>query len=93
MDAKLTVKHDGEPDETRSLGKGKLEVIQLGELTVGHEDHHVAESTLALVLNALGDSLLGASIAEALSLPRDTARDLAADRLRQRLEIDHPRAG
>ena len=60
------------------------------ELTVGHEDHHVAESTLALVLNALGDSLLGPSIAEALSLPRDTARDLAADRLRQRLQIDHP---
>ena len=62
----------------------------VAQLTVGHEDHHVAESTLALVLNALGDSLLGTPIAEALGLPRDTARQLAADRLRQRLDQDHP---
>ena len=64
----------------------------VAQLTVGHEDHHVAESTLALVLNALGDSLLGPPIAHALRLPRDTARELAADRLRQRLELDHPQA-
>ena len=63
----------------------------VAQLTVGHEDHHVAQSTLALVLNALGDSLLGGPIAEALRLPRDTARELAAERLRQRLETDHPR--
>ena len=62
----------------------------VAQLTVGHEDHHVAESTLALVLNALGDSLLGTPIAESLGLSRDTARALAADRLRQRLELDHP---
>ena len=62
----------------------------VAQLTVGHEEHHVAESTLALVLNALGDALLGAPIAETLGLPRDTARELAADRLRQRLERDHP---
>jgi AcrR family transcriptional regulator len=62
----------------------------VSQLTVGHEEHHVAQSTLALVLNALGDALLGAPIAETLGLPRDTARDLAADRLRQRLELDHP---
>jgi AcrR family transcriptional regulator len=62
----------------------------VSELTVGHEEHHVAESTLALVLNALGDSLLGTPIADALGLPRDSARALAADRLRQRLHIDHP---
>jgi AcrR family transcriptional regulator len=61
----------------------------VAQLTIGHEDHHVAESTLALVLNALGDSLLGEPIARALGLPRDTARELAADRLRQRLERDH----
>ena len=61
----------------------------VAQLTVGHEDHHVAESTLALVLNALGDSLLGAPIAECLGLPRDTARELAAERLRQRLQQDH----
>lgn len=62
----------------------------VAQLTVGHEEHHVAESTLALVLNALGDALLGGLIAETLGLPRDTARELAADRLRQRLELDHP---
>jgi AcrR family transcriptional regulator len=62
----------------------------VAQLTVGHEEHHVAESTLALVLNALGDALLGGLIAETLGLPRDTARQLAADRLRQRLELDHP---
>ena len=64
----------------------------VAQLSVGHEEHHVAESTLALVLNALGDSLLGAPSAEALGLPRDTARELAAERLRQRLAMDHPRA-
>ncbi len=50
----------------------------VAQLTVGHEDHHVAESTLSLVLNALGNSLLGPPIAEALGLPRDAARELAA---------------
>ena len=63
----------------------------VAQLSVGHEEHHVAESTLSLVLNALGDSLLGEAIAEALSLPRDTARALAADRLRHRIEVEHPR--
>ena len=58
----------------------------VAQLSVGHEEHHVAKSTLALVLNALGDSLLGAPIAEALRLPRDTARELASERLRERLE-------
>jgi AcrR family transcriptional regulator len=63
----------------------------VSQLTVGHEEHHVAESTLSLVLNALGDSLLGPAIAEALDLPRDAARDLAAQRLRHRLEMEHPK--
>jgi AcrR family transcriptional regulator len=63
----------------------------VAQLTVGHEEHHVAESTLSLVLNALGDSLLGTAIADSLGLSHDTARELAADRLRQRLEHDHPR--
>jgi AcrR family transcriptional regulator len=63
----------------------------VAQLAVCHEEHHVAESTLSLVLNALGDSLLGPPIAEALGLPRDAARDLAAQRLRHRLEIEHPR--
>jgi AcrR family transcriptional regulator len=64
----------------------------VAQLSVGHEERHVAESTLTLVLNALGDSLLGAPIAEALGLPRDTARELAAARLRHRLELDNPQA-
>jgi len=63
----------------------------VAQLTVGHEDHHVAESTLSLVLSALGDSLLGPPIALALGLPRDAARELAAQRLRHRLEAEHPR--
>lgn len=69
-----------------------LESLQalVAQLSVGHEDHQVARSTLGLVLSALGDALLGASIADALGLPRDTARELAAERLRQRLAADHP---
>lgn len=63
----------------------------VAQLAAGHEEHHVAESTLSLVLNALGDSLLGPPIAEALGLPRDAARDLAAQRLRHRLEVEHPK--
>ena len=62
----------------------------VAQLSVGHEEHHVAESTLSLVLNALGDSLLGPAIAEALDLPRDAARELAAQRLRHRLEAEQP---
>jgi AcrR family transcriptional regulator len=64
----------------------------VAQLSVAHEEQHVAESTLALVLSALGDSLLGAPIAGALGLPRDTARELAAERLRQRLEPQQPEA-
>jgi len=63
----------------------------VAKLAVGHEEHQVAESTLSLVLNALGDSLLGPPIAEALGLPRDAARELAAQRLRHRLEAEHPK--
>ena len=64
----------------------------VAQLSIDHEERHVAESTLSLVLNALGDSLLGPPIADALGLPRDTARDLAAARLRHRLEHDQPKA-
>lgn len=49
-------------------------VDRLGE---GHEDRPVHETTLWLVLAALGDSLMGAPMAEALGLPREKARDLA----------------
>ena len=63
----------------------------VAQLAVGHDEHHVAESTLSLVLNALGDALLGPPIAEALGLPLDAARGLAAARLRHRLEAEHPK--
>jgi len=46
-------------------------VDQLGQ---GHEDRPVHETTLTLVLAALGDSLLGDAMAGALGLSRETAR-------------------
>jgi len=64
----------------------------VAQLRVGHEEHHVGETTLWLVLAALGDSLLGAPIAEALSMDRDTARQMAAERHRLQLDAAHPRA-
>lgn len=60
----------------------------VSQLSLGHPDERVAENTLGLVLSALGDSLLGASIAEALGLPRDSARELAAERLRFRIATE-----
>ena len=53
-------------------------VDQLGR---GHEDRPVHETTLWLVLAALGDSLLGTAMADALGLPRDKARALAREQL------------
>jgi AcrR family transcriptional regulator len=58
----------------------------VAQLSLGHEDRHVPETTLWLVLLALGDSLLGPPIAEALGLPPETARQLAAERLEIQLE-------
>ena len=60
------------------------------QLSVSHEDHHVPESTLWLVLVALGDSLLGLPIADALGLSRDAARRIAADALRAEIDARHP---
>ena len=50
--------------------------VLVAQLSVGHEEHHVPESTLWLVLAALGDSLLGAEMAEALGLDRAKAREI-----------------
>ena len=63
------------------------------QLSVAHEDHEVPESTLWLVLVALGDSLLGQPIAEALGLGRDTARQIAAEALRAQIDARHPPSG
>ena len=65
----------------------------VAELSLGHEDRHVPETTLWLVLLALGESLLGAPIAEALGLPPETARQLAAERLEIQLESARARNG
>ena len=62
------------------------------QLSVEHEDHKVPESTLSLVLAALGDALLGEAISRALELDPQTARSIAADRLRAQLEAAHPRS-
>jgi len=53
-------------------------VDQLGE---GHEDRPVHETTLWLMLAALGDSLLGEAMARALGLPPEKARELARNQL------------
>jgi AcrR family transcriptional regulator len=53
-------------------------VDQLGE---GHEDSPVHETTLWLVLAAIGDSLLGGPMAEALGMSRTKAREIARRQL------------
>ena len=65
--------------------------VLVDQLSVAHEDHKVPESTLSLVLAALGDSLLGAPIAQALGLPREASREIAAEALRARIELLHPK--
>src|SRR5215213_9162509 len=60
------------------------------QLSLAHEDHKVPDSTLWLVLLALGDSLLGGPIAQALGLERDTARKIAAAALRAQIDARHP---
>lgn len=61
------------------------------QLSVAHEDHRVPETTLSLVLAALGDALLGEAISRALGLEPDTARKIATERLRAQIEAAHPR--
>ena len=69
-----------------------LEAIHelVAELSVGHDEHRVARTTLWLVLMALGDALLGQPIAETLGLERDTAREVAADRVRKQIDQAFP---
>jgi AcrR family transcriptional regulator len=62
-------------------------VDQLGQ---GHEDRPVHEITLSLVLAALGDSLLGESMAKALGLPREKARELAREQLLRAAGVAKP---
>jgi len=48
----------------------------IDRLREGHEDRPVAETTLWIVLMAMGDSLLGAEMAESLGLDRGKAREI-----------------
>lgn len=50
-----------------------------------HEKRLMHEDTLALVLMAMGDAQLGGPMAEALALPRDTARTLATELITGRI--------
>ena len=51
------------------------------QLGAGYGDTPLHEITLSLVLTALGDSLLGGPMADALGLPRQAARDIARKQL------------
>lgn len=63
------------------------------QLSAGHEEHQVAETTQWLVLLALGDALLGEPIASALGVRRETARTIAAEALQKQIDSRHPRTG
>lgn len=52
----------------------------------GHEDQEMHEDTLALVLMALGDALIGERLAGSLDLPRHSARDMAERQLDHALD-------
>ena len=52
----------------------------------GHEDREKHDDTLALVLMALGDALIGDRLSGSLGLPRDSARDMAERQLEDALE-------
>ena len=65
-----------------------LEAIHrlVDELGEGHDSSMpLHEQTLSLVLTALGDALLGGPMANALGLPREKAREIAADQLREKM--------
>ncbi len=52
----------------------------------GHEDREMHEDTLALVLMALGDALIGERLSGSLALARDSARDMAEQQLGHALD-------
>lgn len=63
------------------------------ELAEDVPDDRIARATLGLTLMALGDSLLGDSMAEALGLSRKTARELALQQLLSLSTIPETPAG
>lgn len=52
-------------------------------------DQHLREDTLALVIMALGDALMGERLSLSLGLERHSARQLAEQRLEQSLSLWH----
>lgn len=75
---------------TWMITSGNLEVLDpileaildlLNRINHGHEDRETNKDTLTLVLMAMGDALLGAPMAKALGLPRETAREIALTQL------------
>lgn len=59
---------------------------------VGESIESLRESTLTMVLMALGDALLGGAMAKALSLPRDASRAIAERMLVERFAAVHGQA-
>jgi AcrR family transcriptional regulator len=75
---------------TWMITSGNLEVLDpileallnlLHRIGDGHGDRETSKDTLTLVLMAMGDALLGAPMAKALGLPRQTAREIALKQL------------
>ena len=70
------LQHDRVGGADEALGDAEDE---LSDGTAHDED--MRRDTLDLVLSAMGDALLGEAMANALDLPRDTARELATAKL------------
>ena len=75
---------------TRRLSEA-AEKMMKGEVkpTLPFDPFAIAQATSEF---ALGDSLLGPEFAEALGLPRDSARSIAAQGLRAEIEARHPKS-
>lgn len=71
----------GQEDALEPFAKAIHEMIEdvhkEGEDADHHADREALESTLVVVLLALGQSLLGAPLCSALNLPQPTAREIA----------------
>lgn len=68
-----------------------VDEIAPGEASHDGDKLHVHKDTLSLVLLALGDALIGAALAKSLGLPRDAARQRAADNLEASLAAHYQR--
>ena len=62
------------------------EVDEIDECDGRHEEREMHEDTLALVLMALGDALIGDRLSKSLTIPRHSARDMAERQLQSALD-------